>query len=59
VRSGSIDEVHGEATGGNPKAEDPYAYPYGAVSPHPVMANGVTFNGAAEYGTARGGTRKR
>jgi hypothetical protein len=59
VRSGSIDEVHAGATAGNPKGWDPYAYPYGAVSPHPVMANGVTFDGSAEYVTAPAGTRKR
>ena len=39
--------------------EDPYAYPYRVVSPHPATAHDVMFNGSAEYATAPDGTRKR
>jgi hypothetical protein len=43
----------------DPAARDPYAHPYGAVSPHPIAAHRVTVNVSAEYATAPGGTRKR
>jgi hypothetical protein len=42
--------------------QDPYAYPYGAVSPRPGAAHRVMVNLSAEYATTqigRAGTRKR